>query len=434
MIWTAIAFGTIALVAAAELQAQQTSAQPPEPPPGRYLGVASCAGSGCHGSTTPLNSTRILQNEFHVWLDSDKHAHAYNVLFDARSARIARNMRLGGPAYESPVCLDCHSTNIAPALLAGVVDREDGVQCEACHGPASGWRDSHVERGWKHEQSVARGMTELRVPTIRAGVCVSCHVGNDAKEVDHELIAAGHPLLAFELDNYTASMPPHWTGTRESHGARAWAVGQAVKFQQALTNLERHARGPEWPEFSDMSCVNCHHSLRDSAWRQERGWPDRAGLPAWSPQHWTTLRLIIARAAPESLASLDPVIADLARSVARMNDPARVASLAARASQLTTRLPSRIESLRWTDADIRDFMRTIAADRRTILAADVHAAEQTALALQSLASSLTVRDPKLLHSPMMRSIDALFEELASRDDYDAQKFAAKLARLENALR
>lgn len=431
---TAMVLATIALLAFTDLQAQQPTVRAPEPAPGRYLGVASCAGSGCHGSTTPLAATRILQNEFHVWLDSDKHAHAYNVLFDARSARIARNMRLSQPAYESAVCLGCHSTNVAPASVAGTVDREDGVQCEACHGPASGWRDSHVERGWTHEKSVSRGMTDLRVPTIRAGVCVSCHVGNGEKEVDHELIAAGHPLLAFELDNYTASMPPHWTGARESHGARAWAVGQAVKFRQSLANLERHARGPEWPEFSEMSCMNCHHSLRDSTWRQERGWPDRAGLPAWSPQHWTTLRLIITRVAPESLSSLDPVVAGLGRSVARMNDPAAVATLAARASDLTSALPARIEALQWNDADVRAFMRTIASDRRAILTSDVHTAEQTALALQSLASSLTVREPRLLQSEMMRAIDALFEELASRDDYDAGKFAAILARLEATLR
>ncbi|HEV7572032.1 MAG TPA: hypothetical protein VGQ21_11095, partial [Thermoanaerobaculia bacterium] len=75
---------------------------------GHYEGVASCVNSGCHGSTQPLNTTRILQNEYYTWLSSDRHAHAYNVLFNDRSARVARNMRLKGKAYQEAVCLDCH--------------------------------------------------------------------------------------------------------------------------------------------------------------------------------------------------------------------------------------------------------------------------------------------------------------------------------------
>src|SRR5688500_18468445 len=67
---------------------------------GHYIGVASCVNSGCHGSTQPLNATRVLQNEYYTWLNNDKHARAYAILFDARSARIAKNMRLRKKAYE----------------------------------------------------------------------------------------------------------------------------------------------------------------------------------------------------------------------------------------------------------------------------------------------------------------------------------------------
>src|SRR4051794_21432959 len=82
------------------------AAQQPAPPatpasvPGHYEGLASCANSGCHGSTQPLNTTRIFQNEYYTWLNSDRHAQAYNVLFNDRSARVARNMRLKGKAYQ----------------------------------------------------------------------------------------------------------------------------------------------------------------------------------------------------------------------------------------------------------------------------------------------------------------------------------------------
>lgn len=403
--------------------------QPPvSEPPGKYVGVASCANAGCHGSTQALNTTAVLQNEYFTWLNNDRHAGAYNVLFNERSARIAKNMRLRKRAYEEAVCLDCHTTNIPATLVTGAVDLEDGVQCEVCHGPASGWRNEHTEEGWTHEQSIARGMIDLRSINARGTVCSGCHIGTAKKEVDHELIASGHPILAFELDNYTESMPPHWSPSkdtiRDTHGLRAWAVGQVVSFREYLDNLSRHARGNEWPEFSDMSCYNCHHDLKDSTWRQVRGWPDRAGLPAWTPQRWAVLRLILDRVSPGARNELDPLVSQLSLGVARMNNPSGVASAADRARAVVSPLVGRVEAAKWTDADVRALMSTITNDE-TILS-DVHSAEQAALALQSLASVRTRRDARLLRGPLTRSIDALFDELKNRDDWEPSRFASRL--------
>ncbi|MEO8035186.1 MAG: multiheme c-type cytochrome, partial [Acidobacteriota bacterium] len=176
--------------------ATTTAAPAPVEPsgtPGQFIGVASCANSGCHGSTLPLQSTHVLQNEYYTWLNSDRHAQAYNVLFNDRSARVARNMHLTRKAYQEAVCLECHSTNVAPRMVSGHIDPEDGVQCEACHGPAGGWRAEHTQAGWTHEQSVGRGMADLRQLPTRASSCLSCHLGDSKREVDHELIASGHP-------------------------------------------------------------------------------------------------------------------------------------------------------------------------------------------------------------------------------------------------
>jgi hypothetical protein len=432
-----------ALIAVAAVTVAQNPAPPANPQPatrndapaqpGRYIGVASCTNSGCHGSTQPLDTTHVLQNEFYTWLNNDRHAQAYNILFSDRSARIVRNMRLKKKAYEEDACLDCHTTNVPASLVEGAVDPEDGIQCETCHGPASGWRNEHAEEGWTHEQSVARGMIDLRALNARGTLCTGCHVGNGKKEVDHELIASGHPVLAFELDNYTESMPPHWTPGRETHGVRAWSVGQVVKFRQSLDNLARHARGDEWPEFSDMSCYNCHHALKSSGARQERGWPDRAGLPAWSPQHWGMLRLLIGRVSTQSRDELDPLVRTLARGVSRMNDPNAVAANADRARRIVDALIPRVDAMRWSDADVRSLMSAITSDREFILHSDVHAAEQAALSLQSLSSQLTRRNPSLLRGSLTRSIDALFDELESRDDYDPARFVEKLAAVRGAL-
>lgn len=181
-----------------------------------------------------------------------------------------------------------------------------------------------------------------------------------------------------------------------------------------------------------MSCYNCHHSLKTSVSRQERGWPDRAGLPAWSPQHWAMLRLLIGRVSVQSRDDLDPLVRSIARGVSRMNDPAGVATTD-RARRIVEALVPRVDAMRWSDADVCSLMSAIAADREFILTSDVHAAEQAALALQSLSSHLTRRNPALLRSSMTRSIDALFDELESRDDYDPARFVEKLGAVRGAL-
>ncbi|HEY6136145.1 MAG TPA: multiheme c-type cytochrome [Thermoanaerobaculia bacterium] len=392
-----------------------------------YAGVASCVNSGCHGSTVPLGAQRIRQNEYYTWLHSDRHATAYNVLFNAVSARIARNMRLKAKPYQEKVCLDCHSTNVPKELVSGRIDLEDGVQCEACHGPAGGWRAEHVQEGWTHAQSVQHGMFDLRELRVRAHTCDRCHIGAADRQVDHELIASGHPLLAFELDNYTENMPSHWN-PNDTHGVRAWAVGQAMGLRDALNNLARHARGETWPEFSDMSCANCHHALRGSAARQERGWPGRAGLPAWSPQRWAVTRLLVP-----NRAALDNAIATVAARVARMNDPAGVAAAADEARKLVEAELPRIDAERWSEREVRAMIRAVAGERDFVLRSDVNSAEQIALALQSLAAALTRRRPSLAKGPLMKSIDALFDELKVRDDYDAARFAEKLAAVRGAV-
>lgn len=421
--WMALILATVATTVTAQQPSNPATQQPAAQPsdlaasqPGRFEGVASCVNAGCHGATQPLNASPVLQNEYYTWLNRDHHAGAYNVLFNDRSARIARNMHLKKKANQEALCLDCHSTNVTPQLVSGRIDAEDGVQCEACHGPASGWRAEHTQTGWTHEQSVTREMIDLRDVRVRAHICDHCHLGSAGREVDHDLIASGHPLLAFELDNYTETMPPHWVKGKPTHGVPAWATGQIMAFRDSLMNLARHARGDKWPEFSDMSCFNCHHSLEGSQWRQERGWSGRPGLPAWSPAHWSVLRLIIDAS---SRAQLDDLVAQIATSVSRMNDRDGVVQAAEAAIRI-------VNNAKVKSDDPRTLMRTIAGDDDFLLRADVQSAEQTALALQSLSAALTRNNPRLLKSPMTEAIDALFAEVQNRNTYDPARFVAKV--------
>ena len=60
----------------------------------RHLGVASCAGSNCHGATRPYLSSSVEQNEYTIWNREDPHSRAYLVLLNDRSKKIAQNLGL----------------------------------------------------------------------------------------------------------------------------------------------------------------------------------------------------------------------------------------------------------------------------------------------------------------------------------------------------
>jgi len=119
--------------------------------------------------------------------------------------------------------------------------------------------------------------------------------------------------------------------------------------------------------------------------------------------------------------------------VSRMNDSNGVLQAANEARRTIDGVIPQIAALSWRDDDVRSMMRTIAGDTDFLLNSDVHSAEQTALALQSLASALTRNNPRLLKSPMTEAIDALFEEVKSRERYEPSRFVQKLMALRATL-
>jgi hypothetical protein len=285
----------------AETQSRPLTAR--QSPP---TGVASCSGRSCHGSLEPTANPSTWQAEYTRWLSHDPHARAYHILLEPRSQDIAR--RLGLPAaHTAQECLACHVTpRLAPDHGGSMSsERLFGVSCEACHGKAEGWIDAHLTEAWRKKSASEKqqlGMTALADPTVLAQTCAGCHVGappgaeDPARDVNHDLIAAGHPRLAFEVTSYFANLPRHWRqasdSRRDSPGgktavdgldeARLWAVGQAVAAESALTLLQHRAASKDvpWPEFAEYDCAACHHRLATPSSRQPAAGV-RPGAPAW---------------------------------------------------------------------------------------------------------------------------------------------------------
>lgn len=264
-------------------------AAPPEaaPPPkstSPFTGSIGCAAAGCHNG---MGVHGRPGNEYSTWI-RDPHAKAYSVLFNTQSKQISRNLDRKEPAYKDRQCLACHAT---PAPSDHPEALADGVGCESCHGAARDWRTIHYQAGWKSLEAAGKakfGMVDTKDLAARAKRCAECHVGTPDAQVDHDLIAAGHPRLAFEFSGYMAAyQPKHWLREQEPFGnefeGRAWQIGQLASARAAAELLRARAADStgNWPELSEYGCFGCHHDLKDdaSAWRRS---PRYAGLSVGS--------------------------------------------------------------------------------------------------------------------------------------------------------
>ena len=237
-----------------------------------YVGVASCSGTTCHGRSEG-DGPVVRQDEIMLWQDpstaAGAHSRAYAVLREPRSQVIAQRLGIG-EASQAPMCLGCHAT--PPGPRGARFQQADGVGCESCHGPASGWLSSHYAVGGTHANNVSRGLVPLENPRARASMCLDCHFGSaDAGQfVTHRIMAAGHPRISFELDLFTTLQQHHQEDAdyRNRKGVvdsvRMWAIGQSMALERSLS-LFASARGTEgvFPEFYFFDCHSCHRRITD---------------------------------------------------------------------------------------------------------------------------------------------------------------------------
>src|SRR5262245_39485871 len=151
------------------------------------VGVVNCSSSLCHGSVRPYKDSNVLQTEYVTWSRVDKHARAFQVLSNAQSQRIARNLGIGDPT-KAKICLDCHAHNVPQNLRGERFVFDDGVSCEACHGPAGRWLKGHSEQNATHAKNLDEGLYPVSDPAARAKLCLSCHFGNGDRFVTHKIM------------------------------------------------------------------------------------------------------------------------------------------------------------------------------------------------------------------------------------------------------
>jgi hypothetical protein len=289
---------------------------------GSHVGVASCSGSTCHGRSEATGKI-VRQDELLIWQDesspSGAHSRAWRVLQLPRSKAIAQRLGIG-EATTAPMCLGCHATPAPAGARGGRFQLSDGVSCEGCHGPASGWLSSHYAVGASHAANVARGMIPLEDPKARASQCLDCHFGSadQGQFVNHRIMAAGHPRISFELDLFSTLQQHHNQDgdyaqrKGRTNSVQMWAVGQAMALERSLSLFANPARGTEgvFPEFYFFDCHTCHRRISDNP-NFEPGAvnnpmrPIPEGMPAYNDENMIMLAAATRAVSPDLAARFD---------------------------------------------------------------------------------------------------------------------------------
>ena len=297
----------------------------------------SCAAAGCHGAA-PAGEQRGSSTAWTQWALTDPHRRALDVLYGERAVEIYRQLtRDEAPLTTAEArerfaillrdrCVGCHATTDAAegsdssdetdperepvsargplTALSWMEQRVEGISCVTCHPQTPGWRDRHFLESASGREGREQHWAESHWPRRVSG-CYACHagdlhVGNRVYSVDHEMIAAGHPRLQFEMSSYLDRYPPHWDSTAIADRYRRatggflhvglWRLGQEQAVRQQLLRMEhavasasRPASGQDW---SHYACGQCHHTLHSPTRSLGANSPPRTRPTGWPQLVW----------------------------------------------------------------------------------------------------------------------------------------------------
>ncbi len=418
-------------------------ASPPLPPSGddMHLGVATCAGSTCHGAIEPFANSPVLQNEFITWQRKDSHSEAYSVLLNDQSKRIARNLGLKS-AQTAKICLDCHADNVPDGKRGKRFQISDGVGCETCHGGAERYLGSHVSGQVTHQKNIEGGLFPTEDPLERARLCLSCHLGNDDKFATHRIMGAGHPRLSFELDTFTAIQPAHFLvddDYQERKGAwsnvQTWAIGQTLATRQYLQQLSSSKRMDKglFPELAFFDCHSCHHSMKQQRWASR----DSVGLEPGSIRLNDGNILMAREVASVVDAGLAKQISQQMRTLhqASQQSKSAIQSQAKKLLGLNQQLLDKLAGYKFGKSTTLKVANNVIKHGIAGQFLDYSGAEQSVMALDALFNSLKAQGAinYAPGSPVSMGMDKLYNALGDEDTYVPERYITALKSLRKAI-
>ena len=138
--------------------------------PAKFVGAGKC--KVCHKKAKDGNA-------FGIWQKS-KHAKAYALLATADAKQKAKKLGVKTDPQKSLECLICHipGANLPASRFAKSFKKEDGVQCENCHGAGSKYRKKKIMKQLRQERLAGGNKLAKKYGLLHAGekTCVEgCH-------------------------------------------------------------------------------------------------------------------------------------------------------------------------------------------------------------------------------------------------------------------
>jgi hypothetical protein len=275
-------------------------------------------------------------------------------------------------------------------------------------------------------------MKDTKNLLVRAKTCLGCHLGDGARQVDHRLIAAGHPDLVFELDTFCVTQPAHWKESGEKgewFGARQWAVGQAVALAESMKLLARRSRDSAWPEFADYECFACHHGLVKKSDRIVRGYRDAPGLPRWNSARYAVFRHLLERVDAPTSRAIETDLRVLEAALREgWKDREGAAATAERIAAAVEPIGAKLADSRTpiTGDLVAEVLGAIAANAGEIAGAGYRAAEQAALAVDALYRPYLRNVKRAEAGSAGKLVDRIFASLGDPNRFQPAEFTAAL--------
>ena len=402
----------------------------------KNLGNVTCGNSFCHEAKEPWKTSSVPQNEFSIFASKDPHGKAYKTLLSDKSKSIVKKLGLKNPANEEKQCLDCHANNVATEQRSRTFKIEDGVSCEACHGGADRWLETHVSGAGNHSDNLSAGLFQTEDPVKRATLCMSCHLSNDKKSVTHRMLGAGHPRLVFELDTYTAAEPAHFYINNEykkrkvvSTAIQTWALGQAMSVQTLMDGISNPLmfRKSAYPELSFYDCNSCHHKMSDKRWSAKGTSQNSPGVPRLNTVNLVMLEILAKQVSPTIAEQLSREVLALHQSTSKNNYQTTLAAQAL--GKTASQLFDQFTHYSFSNRDLLIMLNNLIQDSNGNRYLDYLAAEQATLAISTLVTGLNhtgaIDDEsfKLLNKAM----DPLYKSVESDEGYKTSNFKSALS-------
>jgi len=415
-----------------------------------YTGVASCAGSTCHGRSEG-NGTVVRQDEIATWQSpaavSGAHSRAYSLLAGRRGRQIAQSLGWDNAASRSE-CLGCHATYVPASERGPRFHTSDGVGCESCHGAAAGWLASHYGVAGSHANNVGNGLVPLEQPQVRARVCLDCHYGSadEGQFVTHAMMAAGHPRVSFELDLFSAFQQHHDEDADylQRKGAtdnvQLWAVGQAEAVARATDLFARPDLATEgvFPEFYFYDCHSCHRPITDGPERRltfetnpQR--PIPFGQPPFNDENIIMLDAVAQALAPSRADAFRAASRNFHDAMDEGRPQAQAAAMALRTE--AARLSDALAARSYGGNDAFEVIATIGNRTTSSRFTDYTGSAQAVMAVDTLLNALVTQGRITVGAAagIRSDINRAYQAVRSPESYNPSEFRSALGNAVNAI-